>query len=66
MNTTFPAQNTFVKTPHIFIAGQGCYFPSLAEAITQNYSPNGIGLTIDTIEHEDTTWYQCHYTNVFD
>lgn len=57
--------NRFVKQPHIFIQGEGCYFPTLEIAIAQGTSPNGVGLWTKQIEFNGSTYFKAGNTNVW-
>jgi hypothetical protein len=58
--------NKLVKAPHIFVPGQGCFWPDEATAIAHGTSPNGVGLWVETIEFEGATHYQAGNSNVWD
>lgn len=58
--------NKFVKTEHVFVVGDGCYFATEQEAINQGTSSNGVGLWTKTLEFDGKTWFQAGNTNCFD
>ena len=57
--------NSLVKTLHLFIEGQGTFFPTREIAIDHGTSPNGTGLWVETVTFDGKTWFKAGNTNVW-
>jgi hypothetical protein len=58
--------NQFVKTEHVFVPGEGCFFPSAEKAMSE-LSYNAIGKHVCAIlELGGKTWFQAGATNIWD
>ena len=60
-------ENKFVKTNHVFIKGEGCFYETI-EAARQAHHKTGneVGLYIETLIHEGREVYRELNTNVWD
>lgn len=58
--------NSFVKVPHLFVPGKGTFYPSREIAIDQAYSANGVGLWVESYEHEGVEYFRAGYSNCWD
>ncbi len=58
--------NKFVKIPHVFIQGTGCFFETQVIAVKEGKSPGGVGLWSESIEFEGKTWFRAGNLNSWD
>lgn len=57
--------NKFVSGQHVFVAGTGCYFPTLEIAIKEGTSPNGVGLWSEELVFDGKTFFRAGNLNVW-
>ncbi len=65
-SAAIPNGNKFVKRPHLFVPGQGTFFPTLEIAKVEGDHKNGVGLWTKKYLHAGQTYYQVGNTNVWD
>ena len=58
--------NSLVKIPHLFVPGEGTYFPSLEIAMSQGDHKTGVGLWTKQREYAGKLYFQVGNTNVWD
>ena len=58
--------NKLVKTEHIFVPGEGCFYRTMEQARKEGVGPNAAGTWIKTIEFGGSTWYQMGQVNAWD
>lgn len=65
--------NKFVAEPHVFVTCQsneyhplrGVYYQNREDAVRNAYCSNGVGMWVNTFNHEGAEYYMAGYTNVW-
>lgn len=58
--------NPMVEAEHVFIKGDGCYYPTKEIAYRIGVGPNASGVWGKTITAFGKTWFQAGQDNVWD
>lgn len=58
--------NKFVKEQHLFVPGQGTFYPAKEIAVKKGTSPNGVGYWEKEYCFDGYTYFQAGNTNQWD
>ena len=58
--------NPRIKADHIFVKGQGPFYPTLEIAIEEGHIRGGVGHWEKTFDYEGKTYFQAGNTNMWD